>query len=203
MPTPSNLCCPPTDPDDHSGPAIILTYIDDSLGFYNIYRSMYMTLNGFSYVDPDTGQIYSLKDVMGKCVRTQDAPVGYGKIYDPIPCPCCPDDYTYLFWRTTDSSSISTPCISNLDLHSARPSDLIVYLAPVQCIECVCPDPLPPPECEGCVNPALPVAFHFSEATKTCEECGTDSSPRVMGQKKYDNFLAYNLVDTVIVFKRR
>jgi len=162
MPNAQLRCCP--DPTDSfgSGP---LTYVDPSGYFFNMHTGTYMLLLLYNYSDPTTGQIYTKSDIFGKCIRTQSNPTGYGPMYDPIDCPCCPDNYQYVTIINHTTGPMGT-CAS---IATVGP---VTYTEPIPCISCVCPDPPPPPVCESCEQSSgQPINFSFRSDVKQCKDC--------------------------------
>lgn len=156
----------------------VYAYIDSSGNFFNVFTGTYMTVGSW------TGGAVS--GTYNKCALHQASPGVYGELEDPIDCPCCLPPYTFVQ---------NNGC--------TNPSNLKDIIEPVPCIECICPEPEPFPECEDCVNPAVPIAFQHDIRFKTCEECEVQGEPRLTTNSKTNSFIAGSLIDPIVIFKLR
>ncbi len=71
---------------------------------------------------------------------------------------------------------------------------------PVPCIECVCTDPPPPPECPTCSGGTLPVTFQYNENVKNCTNCTPEGETNL---SPFKAFIADRLIAPIINFIRR
>lgn len=143
----------------------------------------YGLVNIDGYISGIAGNtIFAGKTYAGKCLSYRD----FQTTTPPGVCPCCPTGYIYNVGGNFCTS------ISKGGQDST---------SPIPCIVCDCPAPLPPPVCDSCSNPSLPISFTEDTTTKGCIECGEDDSPRPSDSSQINAFIAGELIDPVIIFK--
>lgn len=143
----------------------------------------YSVVNSNGYVISGSGSVFLVGTTYaGKCMSWSN----FDSFVDSGDCPCCPPGYVYF--------SLTSECITE-NLNNLGPGKV----ATIPCIDCLCDDVVPPPNCEDCdTNQGLPVHFTLDNTVKQCQSCITIGEPCYPGGA--NKLVAIELLDPIINF---